>query len=40
MRHTLARLIDFERVTMGGIRVSVLACDLETGKEVVFDTAR
>lgn len=40
MRRTLARLIDCERVNTVGIRVAVLATDLASGEEVVFDTAR
>ena len=40
MRRTLARLIDFERVNSGEMRLSVLAVDLRTGAEVVFDTAK
>ena len=40
LRRTLERLLDFGRLNGGETRVSVLALDLETGEEVVFDTAR
>jgi len=39
MRHSLERLIDFNRLNAGDMRVSVLAVDLQSGAEVVFDTA-
>ena len=34
---TLSRLIDFDRINTGKMRVSLLAVDLLTGEEVVFD---
>ena len=37
---TLARLVDFERLNGGETRLSVGTVDIETGREVVFDTAR
>ena len=40
MQERLRRLIDFERLNNGELRVSVAATDLETGDLVVFDTAR
>ncbi|MBN8873440.1 MAG: patatin-like phospholipase family protein [Rhodospirillales bacterium] len=39
LRRLLRELIDFERLHTGGIRVSVVALDLESGEEAVFDTA-
>jgi NTE family protein len=38
MRRSLERLIDFNRLNAGDMRVSVLAVDLQCGAEVVFDT--
>jgi NTE family protein len=40
MRGLLNELVDFDRLNGGGIRVSILAVDLETGDEVAFDTQR
>lgn len=37
MRATLSRLIDLSRVNDGPMRISLLAVDLVTGEEVVFD---
>jgi NTE family protein len=39
MRRTLEELIDFDRLNSGAVRLSVVAVDLETGAEVVFNTA-
>ncbi|MGI3777018.1 MAG: patatin-like phospholipase family protein [Janthinobacterium lividum] len=39
LRATLARLVDLGRLNGGDIRVSVIAVDLCTGEDVVFDTA-
>ena len=38
MRRRLEELIDFDRLNSGRIRLSVVAVDLETGAEVIFDT--
>ncbi len=38
MRTLLSELVDFDRVNGGDIRVSVVAVDLATGQEAVFDT--
>jgi NTE family protein len=38
LRANLERFIDFERLNGGGVRVSVVTTDVETGDEVVFDT--
>ncbi|GAA0598051.1 patatin-like phospholipase family protein [Caenispirillum bisanense] len=40
LRRSLARLVDFGRLNDGGIRFTAVAVDLETGGEVLFDTAR
>jgi len=40
MRRTLAELVDFGRIAGGEPRVSVIAVDVQTGAEVVFDSAR
>lgn len=40
LRKTLERLVDFDRLNRGGIRLSICAVDLGSGEEVVFDTAR
>jgi predicted acylesterase/phospholipase RssA len=40
MRRTLETLIDFDMLNAGRARLSVLAVDLRTGKEVAFDTTR
>lgn len=37
LRTTLAGLVDLERLNNGPTRVSLLAVDIETGEEVVFD---
>ena len=37
---TLSRLVDFEMLNAGAIRFSATAVDLETGKDVVFDTRK
>jgi NTE family protein len=38
MRRSLETLIDFNRLNAGDMRVSVLAVDLQSGAEVIFDT--
>ncbi|HZF97791.1 MAG TPA: patatin-like phospholipase family protein [Pseudoxanthomonas sp.] len=40
LRQTLERLVDFERLNDGGIRVSMGAVDVESGQMVYFDTER
>ncbi len=40
LRHTLERLVDFDRLNAGEVRFSVAAIDIETGEEVYFDTTR
>jgi len=40
MRETLERLVDFEILNRGGIRFTAVSVDVETGEEVIFDTAR
>lgn len=40
MRQLLAGLIDLDRLNGGALRLSVLAVDLASGQEVVFDTRR
>jgi NTE family protein len=40
MRRQLESLIDFDRLNHADTRVSVLAVDLETGAEIVFDNGR
>lgn len=37
---TLERLVDFERLNRGGMRLTVGCVDIETGEEVYFDTSR
>ncbi|MEH3146649.1 MAG: patatin-like phospholipase family protein [Methylobacterium frigidaeris] len=37
---TLGRLVDFDRLNAGDIRVTVACVDLTTGEEVLFDSAR
>lgn len=37
-RNTLLEMVDFDRLNNGSTRVSVVAVDVETGEEVVFDT--
>jgi NTE family protein len=40
MRRTLQRLIDFERLNSGELRLTVSTTDVETGEPILFDTAR
>lgn len=40
MRQTLERLIDFGRLNAGDIRFTAVCVDIETGEEVLLDTAR
>ena len=40
LRRRLESLIDFERLNSGKVRMTVLAVDLQTGEEVVFDSTR
>ena len=40
LRKTLQELVDFQQLNRGDVRFSVVAVDLETGEEVVFDTER
>lgn len=40
LRATLETLVDFDRLNHDGVRLTVLATDLETGEEVPFDTQR
>jgi NTE family protein len=40
LRATLNRLVDFQRLNSGAMRMSVNCIDLEAGTEVVFDTTR
>ena len=37
-RNTLIEMVDFDRLNDGPTRVSVVAVDVETGEEVIFDT--
>jgi NTE family protein len=39
MKVRLTRLVDFERLNSGEVRLSVAATDIETGELVIFDTA-
>jgi NTE family protein len=39
LRARLETLVDFERLNSGEARVSVVTTDVQTGQEVVFDTA-
>jgi NTE family protein len=39
MRRRLQELIDFDRLNSGAVRLSIVAVDLETGAEVVFDSS-
>lgn len=39
LRDTLERLVDFERLNSGDIRLTVACVDVGTGEEVFFDTA-
>ncbi len=38
LRSTLERLVDFDLLNTGTVRLTVVAVDLETGDEVLFDT--
>ncbi|WP_404383719.1 patatin-like phospholipase family protein [Caenispirillum salinarum] len=38
LRHSLERLVDFDRLNSGAVRFTAVAVDLETGQDVVFDT--
>jgi len=40
LRQTLERLIDFDRLNQSGPRLTIGCVDLESGDEVLFDTAR
>lgn len=40
LRQTLERLVDFDRLNRGDIRLTVGCVDLESGDEVLFDTTR
>ncbi len=40
LRRTLERLIDFDRLNGGDIRLTIGCIDLESGEEVFFDTTR
>jgi NTE family protein len=40
LRETLVRLVDFDRLNRAAPRLTIVAVDLESGEEVVFDTAR
>jgi len=40
LRATLERHVDFDRLNNGQVRFSLVCVDLETGDEVIFDTAR
>jgi NTE family protein len=40
MRDSLAKLIDFERLNSGEMRLSIAATDIESGELVIFDTAK
>jgi NTE family protein len=40
LRRSLEEFVDFELLNRGGVRLTVVATDLETGEEVVFDTER
>jgi len=40
LRQTLERLVDFDRLNRGDIRLTIACVDLESGKEVLFDTTR
>ncbi|WP_262029178.1 patatin-like phospholipase family protein [Microvirga sp. Mcv34] len=40
LRRTLERLVDFDRLNRGDIRLTIGCVDLETGDEVLFDTTR
>ncbi len=38
LRSQITRLVDFDRLNRGGVRVSLVATDVVTGERVVFDT--
>ena len=40
LRRSLEEFVDFDRVNGGDLRLTVVAVDLETGEEVLFDTER
>jgi NTE family protein len=40
LRRTLEQFVDFELLNQGGVRLTALAVDLESGDEVLFDTRR
>jgi NTE family protein len=40
LRRTLERLVDFDRLNAGAVRLSIATVDIETGEEVFFDTTR
>src|SRR5581483_4045386 len=40
MRERIIKLVDFERLNSGAVRISIATTDLETGDQIVFDTAR
>jgi NTE family protein len=40
LRHTLERLVDFDRLNRAGTRLTVACTDLETGGDVYFDNTR
>jgi NTE family protein len=40
LRKTLEELVDFDHINGGTVRLSVMTVDVETGEEVVFDSAR
>jgi NTE family protein len=40
MRTRLQKLVDFDRLNDGDVRITIVATDVETGEMVTFDTAR
>jgi len=40
MRARLEKLVDFDRLNTGSVRLTVMTTDLESGEAVVFDTAK
>jgi NTE family protein len=40
LKERIERLVDFDRLNSGSVRVSVATTDIETGELVLFDTAR
>lgn len=40
LRATIGRLVDFDRLNNGDVRICVNCVDIETGEEVVFDSAK